>query len=556
MKKINLQGGRRRWAISLAAVAVVVTGAYLVYGDTGIFAQGLFPGFGRRAESSATSSATSSGGIALATVPIESADLAALAVSASGNLDLIDQRSVALKVDGIVDKVAVKVGDSIKAGDLLLQLDTTDLERALAQAQLKVDSAKIALADLKTPATAADIAKAQAALMEAKENLADVKAGPSAEEVAAARSSLAAAQSSYSELKAGPTQDELTQKVADLKKAEIAVADAQRAYDRIAWQSNAGMSSEASALQEATIDYESTKAAYDQATATATNSEVQSAVSTMQTAQVKLNDLLNSPTAAEIATAEASVATAEAALADLQAGPSDADLKNAEVTLKNALIDLESAQRNLAAATLTAPIDGVVMTLDATEGVRSGSGTVVATLADPSQLQLEISVAEADIPNVSLGQTATVEVDALPGKTFNGAVSAISPINDSSSSSVNYPVTVKLTSKQLTGVKPGMNAVATLENSQTVAPNSWLVPTNALRTNGAQTVVMVVRDGQPTPVSVTTGTVQGEWTMVQSPELQAGDEVVGSLTSKTNQQNGFFGPPPDMGGGGPQGPRN
>jgi multidrug efflux pump subunit AcrA (membrane-fusion protein) len=197
------------------------------------------------------------------------------------------------------------------------------------------------------------------------------------------------------------------------------------------------------------------------------------------------------------------------------------------------------------------------MTLDATEGVRSASGSVVATLADPAELELEISVAEADIPNVSLGQVAAIEVDALPGKTFDGVVSAISPINDSSSSSVSYPVTVRLTSTGLTGVRPGMNAVATLQNNTTLAPNSWLVPTNALRTNGAETVVMVMRDGQPSPVSVTTGAVQGEWTTVQSAELQPGDEVMGSITSNTNQQNGFFGgPPPDMGGGMAGGPRN
>ena len=59
-----------------------------------------------------------------------------------------------------------------------------------------------------------------------------MQAGPSTEEIAAARSSLAAAQSSYSELTAGPSAAELTQLSADLKKAEVAVAEAQRRTTR------------------------------------------------------------------------------------------------------------------------------------------------------------------------------------------------------------------------------------------------------------------------------------------------------------------------------------
>ena len=66
---------------------------------------------------------------------IQSADLAQSAVSAAGNLELVSERSVALGVAGIVEKVAVAVGDHVNAGDLLLKLDTTDLERQLAQAE-------------------------------------------------------------------------------------------------------------------------------------------------------------------------------------------------------------------------------------------------------------------------------------------------------------------------------------------------------------------------------------------------------------------------------------
>jgi HlyD family secretion protein len=112
---------------------------------------------------------------------------------------------VALDVDGIVAEIDVAIGDKLKAGDVLLRLDTTDLERALAVAELNVENAKISLEDVQEPASAADMAKAQATLQEAQANLADAKAGPSEEEIAAARSSLAAAQSEYAELTEGPS---------------------------------------------------------------------------------------------------------------------------------------------------------------------------------------------------------------------------------------------------------------------------------------------------------------------------------------------------------------
>ena len=211
----------RRWIIALVVVAVVAGGAYYAATRMGLLSQAPATGGSPKAAD-------------LPTVAIQSIDVLQTDVSASGNLELIDERNVALEVDGVVSEIDTAVGARVKRGDVLLRLDTTDLERALALAQLSVEDAKIKLADVQEPASAADIAKAQATLQEAQAKLADVKAGPSTEEVAAARSSLAAAQAKYAELTAGPSEAELTQLSADLKKKEIALADAQRAYDKVA----------------------------------------------------------------------------------------------------------------------------------------------------------------------------------------------------------------------------------------------------------------------------------------------------------------------------------
>lgn len=51
-------------------------------------------------------------------------------------------------------------------------------------------------------------------------------------------------------------------------------------------------------------------------------------------------------------------------------------------------------------------------------------------------------------------------------------------------------------------------------------------------------------------MTVTPGSVQGEYTIVASPDLQANDQVVGSVVSQSDQQSGFAGAPPDGGAGG------
>lgn len=537
MKFKNL-ASKRGWIV--AALAIFLTmGGYFAMNATEIFAQ----------MSNGETTQSADGATAPATVAIQLASAVMTEVSAAGNIELMSEEYVMQDVEAEVAEIAVNVGDQVRAGDLLITLDTTELEREVMLAELEVEAQRNALAQLIEEADAAEIAVAEANLVEAQENLADVLAGSSADEIAAARSSLTAAWANYSELQAGPSDAELTQLSADLKKAEVALAEAQRAYDQIAWQNNTGMTTEAADLQDATIDYESALAAYEESTAAADTSDLQSALSSAQAAQVQLDDLLNSPTAAEIATAEANVADAEAALDDLLTGPSTTELRDTEIDLEKALIDLQIAYADLDAAKIYAPSDGTVLEINAEVGERiTQDGTAVVTLADTSELELTIDVAEIDIVQISVGQAAEVEIDALSGQTFTGVVEYIAPTSDDSSSIVSYGVTIRMTDESLDRVLPGMTAVATIVDTNATTDDSWLVPTSAIRQQGEGTVVMVVTEEGDTPVEVLPGTVQGDWTLVQSAELAVGDEVVGSVTSYISEDEGFSGP---GGGGGP-----
>ena len=135
-----------------------------------------------------------------------------------------------------------------------------------------------------------------------------------------------------------------------------------------------------------------------------------------------------------------------------------------------------------------------------------------------------------------MGQPAQIAIDALRGHKFTGVITSIAPINQSDKDVVNYPVTIKLTDATLDGVRPGMNAVATLTNAE-MTITSWLAPTTALRQEkDGRTVVIAQRGERYTPVTVTSGEVQGEWTLVQSPDLHKGDKVLGSVASFVDQQ--------------------
>ena len=470
-------------------------------------------------------------------------------VSAAGNIDLTSQRPVVLQADGIVTQVAVEVGDVVAANDLLVALDTTDLERTVEQAKLSLDSAQIQLDKLKEPADPAAVASARASLASAQQQLADAQAGATQAQLQAAEARLAAAKAAYQDLKNGPSDAELTQLSASLEKIMITLQQAQWAYDKVAYKGDVGASSQAAALQTATIDYNSAKAAYEIATKPASEADLQTALSNIQTAQDQL-DTLRAQSKTDLPAAQAQVASAQSQLDALLKGPTDTDLRASEISVQQAQLNLEAAQATLAQAQLRAPIAGTALSVDVSVGQKVGAGTSAVTLADLSQLELTVNVAEVDVGKIKLGQKAEITVDALPDKVFKGAVTRIAPSSAATSGVVNYPVTIQLDPTGLEGVRPGMTAMANLLGDEVA--DSWLVPTSALVQQGGKSVVMILRDGQRTPIAVTPQGSQGEWTIVQSAELRKGDQAIGSVSSYLEQTNtNRFGPGiPGLGGGG------
>ena len=107
---------------------------------------------------------------------------------------------------------------------------------------------------------------------------------------------------------------------------------------------------------------------------------------------------------------------------------------------------LAKAERNLSYATITTPIDGVVISRDVEEGQTVASGFETPTLftiaADLTQMQVVADVDEADIGDVEEGQRVSFTVDAYPNDVFEGKVTQIRLGATSSSSSTTTTTTV------------------------------------------------------------------------------------------------------------------
>ena len=227
------------------------------------------------------------------------------------------------------------------------------------------------------------------------------------------------------------------------------------------------------------------------------------------------------------------LASSQLRLRQLLTSADEIELELGQLDVAQAELNLQKAMQDLAATQIIAPINGSVLTLDAAPRTKVSSGTVIATLADPSRLELTVQVAEVDIPRIESGRPVDIVIDAFPDQTFAGEISRIDPFNKIQSGAINYPVTIRLLDNALAPVLPGMSAVATLRDEP--EDDLWLVPTTAIQEVNGETVVTVVRGQEHLPVAVTPEGLHGEWTIVRSVDLKNDDEVLGTTATFMGQ---------------------
>lgn len=165
------------------------------------------------------------------------------------------------------------------------------------------------------------------------------------------------------------------------------------------------------------------------------------------------------------------------------------DYENAKLSYEQALQqvkvqqqNVQEAQTNLGYATITSPIDGVVLSKEVEEGQTVASAMTTPTLfiiaQDLTDMRVIADIDEADIGGVKEGQRVTFTVDAFPDDVFEGAVTQVRQQATTESNVVTYEVVISAPNEQLK-LKPGLTAnvtIYTLEKNGVLA-----VQTKALR---------------------------------------------------------------------------
>ncbi len=484
-------------------------------------------------------------------------------IGASGNVAAGKEANLAFGASGTVAQVSVTDGQQVEAGQVLAQLDTTNLQLQVQNAQAALDAAQANLQQAQQPATPEDIASAEAALASAQANYDSVKAGPSKEDLAAAQAAVTSAQANYDSVKAGPSADSLAAAKAALDNAQASLQQAQSAYDQVKDRPNVGMLPQSLTLQQATNSYNEAKANYDAAENHPTPSELAAAKSQLVQARYQLSQLQAQPTQAQLTAAEAQVASARYQLSQLQAQPTAQAVASAKASVEQAQVALTQAQEQLSGATITTPLAGTVIAVNIQQGDAVSSGTPAIVLVPDVPPVVDANVDEVDVASIAVGQPVHLSFNALPGRTITGTVTSIAPTSTSVGGAVAYQVQIGFTPGRLP-VRLGMTANVAIVVAS--ADNALLVPSRAItvdRQAGKYYVTRLLPDGTQQRLQVRIGLHNDTQTQIVQ-GVQAGDKLVlpqvpgSSSSSSTNQSSSNFrglgglgggGRPPSSGGG-------
>lgn len=211
--------------------------------------------------------------------------------------------------------------------------------------------------------------------------------------------------------------------------------------------------------------------------------------------------------------------------------------KEAKTRVAQAKAAYERAQDYLAKTTLRSPIDGVITTLNAKEGetaimgTMNFAGTVILVVSDLSEIITEVQVDEADFPKLKMGQKATVIIDALGGKKYEGKVIEIGASAQQSTSGLQtnirqFKVKITITNPDK-DLKPGMTTRVKLYADQRTGVLK--VPIGAVKSDvkdgEQQYYCLIVEKGKVKRCEIKTGLADDINIEITS-GLKEGDEII------------------------------
>jgi RND family efflux transporter MFP subunit len=166
---------------------------------------------------------------------------------------------------------------------------------------------------------------------------------------------------------------------------------------------------------------------------------------------------------ARVKEAEANVVTVQTQLTYLKrVGTSRERLDAAQANIDSAQAAVDIAKAQLAQATLAAPFDGTIASVEISPAEFVNPGQIVIVMGDLSHFQIETTdMSEKDVPSVKIGQAASVFIDAL-NQDFSGKVVDIARFSETVGGDVVFKVTIEL-DDQPEGLRWGMSAEVNIE---------------------------------------------------------------------------------------------
>lgn len=342
-------------------------------------------------------------------------------VTASGIVVPAQDAQLGFVAGGKVKTVNVAVGDLVQAGQLLIGLDTSDIQNAINQAERSFK-------ELTSPSA---VAAAELAVANAMQAVKDTQT-----------------------------------KVVGLKYP--------RASDTLIQNTQAQIDLAQETLTTATHTYNGLRGLPDG------DPKKSAALLAMTNAQLNLNRLIanvnwyeGKPSDIDIATANANYDAAKAALQEaqwylalLRGQPIPDNATGSKLSaLETSITTLVNAQKQLDDARLVTSIPGVVTAVNVIPGEIIAPGQILIAISDITRLHIETTdLSERDVPRVFTGQTVQVLVKAL-NQTVTGHVRSISPLASTLGGDVVYKTTIDLDAPPA-GLRAGMSVTVQFEPAQ------------------------------------------------------------------------------------------
>ena len=516
---------------------------------------------------------------ALQTVTVGRGDVSTT-VSASGTVISPSDIALAPSTSGTLSQLNVKVGDSVHAGEVLAKIDATSLESAVAQAKVALVQAQSTLANVQNTVatTNLQLQNDQNAVTTAQDNLAyqqkliDASVASDNEVINNAKTKLSEDQTT--------AQQNVSVYQSNVDTAKNNLASAQLTFNNyeglygpsgitLAYCATiATINSNCTTLESDNSQVLSAQTAYNNALTTqqqdlakdaATIASDQQAVTDAENA-AQLDDTKNAQT---LASANQSVSAAQYQLQLFQTQNASSTTSTTtaidEAQVNVAQSNLTVAEKNLAGATVVAPVAGKVASISDTQiggtissnttpanGATSPTGFIVLT--DVGGLQVTAGFSETDVAKIAVGQSASIEFTALPNATGVATVNNVALLPTTSSGATTYNVTFQLNGK-IAGLKPGMTATATVTVAD--SPDAINITSRAVTTRGTTSTVELVKtvNGKQTetPTPVILGIIGDSADEILS-GLKVGDVV--ALPSTTSSASSLTGVPATLGAAG------